>query len=201
MFIKSRRWRNYILFYGFLLCGVLSFFLSYPNNSIPWLAFLALVMGFTEVARHFERNDYKKQVADQAITAELLMRESDSRRNESILIKEIGQSISSMLDIDTLLGVIMDILKHRLDFDRGVVLLANSEKNRSIYKAGYGVTQEQEDFLRKNEFHLDRPESRGPFVVAFREQKPYLVNDLSKIIDDLSNRSKEFLILSDRVLS
>ena len=197
LFLKMRRLRNLLLLYALFPCLILTSLPIHSYKIFPLLILLFLVISITVIGWYYEKDDYRKQVAEQAQTAELLMVESNIRHNEAVLIQEIGQAISSILDIDILLSTIMHILQHRLEFDRGMVFLANNDKSRLVYKAGYGVTQEQEDFLRKNEFHLDRPESRGPFVAAFREQKPYLVNDLSKIIDDLSNRSKEFLILSD----
>ncbi len=79
-----------------------------------------------------------------------------------------------------------------MDFDRGMIMLANSDKTRLYYTAGYGYTQEKEEFLQQTEFHLDNPESKGVFVVAFKNQKPFLVNDISEIEKKLSKRSLEF---------
>ncbi|MFY9399693.1 MAG: response regulator [Desulfomonilia bacterium] len=41
--------------------------------------------------------------------------------------------------------------------------------------------------------HLDKSESKGPFVLAFRQQQPYLVNDVSQITGDLSERSRKLV--------
>ena len=46
--------------------------------------------------------------------------------------------------------------------------------------------------LRNTQFHLDNPRSRGVFVVSFRKQKPFLINDLHQIEEDLSARSLDF---------
>jgi len=42
------------------------------------------------------------------------------------------------------------------------------------------------------EFHLDNPESRGVFVVSFRKQTPFLINNVSEIESDLSPKSLAF---------
>ena len=195
-FLKLRKWRNYVLIYGFILCGILSFFVKHPFNSFLWLSLLALIFTLNEVSRHFEKNIYKSQLSEQAITADLLMRESNMRHNESVLVREIGQTISSSLDIDTLLEIVMNILKDRLEYDRGVVLLANNDKTRLVYKAGFGLTPEQMDFFKNNDFYLDRPHSKGPFIVSFREKKPIFIDKTDKIFSDLSERSKVLLDLS-----
>ncbi len=196
LFLKIRRWRNYFLLYGIIMCLILSFFLSLPDDLLLLFAFLLLIISLTNVAIQFESKVYKMQVSDQARTAERLMHESNIRRNEAILVQEIGQAISSIQHIDTFLSTIMSTIEHRLEFDRGMVLLANNEKTRLIYKAGFGFTQEQEDIFIQNYLHLDRPESKGPFVMAFRSKKPYFVEDISKVADELSERSQGLLQLS-----
>jgi uncharacterized protein (TIGR02266 family) len=102
---------------------------------------------------------------------------------------QIGQSISKQTNIDGLLEKIVTILEKRLDYDRGLILLASPEKTNLIFRAGFGYNEDLLNLLNKTAFHLDRPESKGAFIVCFREQKPFLVNDLDEIGDTLSSRS------------
>jgi HD-GYP domain-containing protein (c-di-GMP phosphodiesterase class II) len=46
--------------------------------------------------------------------------------------------------------------------------------------------------LNNTDFRLDQPNSKGVFVVCLREQKPFLVNDISDIELDLSIKSLAF---------
>jgi PAS domain S-box-containing protein len=46
--------------------------------------------------------------------------------------------------------------------------------------------------MKNTEFHLDNPKSKGPFVVAFKDQKPFLVNEIKDVENDISSKSKEF---------
>ncbi len=73
-----------------------------------------------------------------------------------------------------------------------MILLANPERNRLVYAIGYGYNPEHEEELARVEFHLDRPDSRGPAVESFRLQKPILIDDISKIENNLSKKSQEF---------
>jgi len=196
-FLKVRRWRNKILLGGLILCGALSLFLPHHYNIILLSILLASIAGITVASWYLEKISFKKQVEDQAHTAELLMLESNIRSNEANLIQEIGQAISRVLDIDDLLDTIMLTLKNRLDFDRGAVFLANKENTRLVYKAGYGFSEEQEHSLRINELHLDNPDSKGPLVMSFRDRKAHFVNDVNSINYDLSPRSQELLMLTD----
>ncbi len=94
--------------------------------------------------------------------------------------------------IDDILANVIQILDNRLDFDRGMILLSNPEKNRLVYRNGFGYTDEQANLLNKTVFHLDRPESKGVFVISFREQKPFLINDFNEIQSSLSSQSLTF---------
>ena len=80
-----------------------------------------------------------------------------------------------------------------MDFDRGMIMIANQEKTRLIYRDGYGFDSELRDLLTYTGFHLDNPQSKGVAVQAFKKQKPFLVNDISEIENDLSERSRGFV--------
>ncbi len=93
-----------------------------------------------------------------------------------------------ILEVDKLLSFIMESLQKRLDFDRGMIMLANKQKDRLVYTVGYGYNPRDENFLQSINFHLDNPLSKGMAVEAFRKQKPILINDISEIENDLSRK-------------
>ena len=73
-----------------------------------------------------------------------------------------------------------------------MIMLANREKTRLMYTIGYGYNPEHREYLENIEFHLDNPNSRGAFVVSFRNQTPLLINNIDEITKDFSPRSVEF---------
>ncbi|HOO37065.1 MAG TPA: response regulator [Deltaproteobacteria bacterium] len=155
-----------------------------------------LVAGISVLTWLLENREFKKQIEEQSLSAEMLINESNARFNDATLARELGQAISRSLDIDNLLKTVMHILKSRLDFERGSVFLANEQMTRLIYKAGYGINQEQEAYLRNVQLHLDKPGSKGPIVVSFKERKPFFIDNSDSIYSELSQRSKELLHLS-----
>jgi two-component system, cell cycle sensor histidine kinase and response regulator CckA len=180
LFLKVRRVRNYLLAIGFLGCGILSFFLS-PSFTTPLVSMLILLItGCTVAGWYLEKGEYRKQLDTQSLTAEQLMHEADTRTSDALMIREIGQTISSMLDIDTLLQTVMHTLKNFLDFDRGAVLLANREKTRLQYQAGYGFSPDLEDLFKSSDILLDDAGAGSPFGDAFREMRPILVNGMGR---------------------
>ena len=111
----------------------------------------------------------------------------------ALMVNEIGQVLSKQSSIEEILGSMVNILKKRLDYDRGLILLADGEKERLLPKAGYGYPKEGlEQFMNSGGFRLDQKGSRGVFILCFREMKPFLVNDINKIFRSLSPRSLKF---------
>jgi len=150
-------------------------------------------MAFSFYSEHLEKKDLTKTIETQGDAAKDLLDEINIRYNNALLVQEIGQTTSMLLDIQELLKSIMDIMEERLDFDRGGIWLANKEKTHLCYNVGYGYNPGIENFLRDSDFHLDRPRSKGPAIQAFKQQKPYLVNDIAEIEKNLSKRSMSFI--------
>ena len=191
-YITWKRIRNYSLLVGI----VLSLSLLFVFPPMTWGIFVILcsliTLGLAFFAEHIEKKELAKTVETQGDTAKDLLDEMSIRHNNAILIQKIGQASSSILDIDKLIETVAHIMEMHMDFERGLIMLANNEKTRLLYIAGYGYDKDQEILLRKTKFHLDNPESKGVFVVAFRNQKPFLINDITDIEKKLSKRSLEF---------
>ena len=188
-----KRVRNYSFLFGMLVSLGLFFVLPL----MPWAIFVLLCVLLTIIfsfySEHLEKKDLTKTIETQGDAAKDLLDEINLRYNNALLVQEIGQATSMFLDIQKLLKSVMDIMKERLDFDRGGIWLANKEKTRLIYNVGYGYRSEIENLLRNTDFHLDRQRSRGVVVQAFKQQKHYLVNNINEIKKDLSKRSLEFV--------
>jgi HD-GYP domain-containing protein (c-di-GMP phosphodiesterase class II) len=124
--------------------------------------------------------------------------------NNALMTNEVGQAISrqaniqieeyadSHTNIQTILQGVVQIFEKRLDYRRGLVLLANSDRTKLEIKVGFGYEDGHRELLEKSVFNLEHPKSKGAFVVSFLEQKPMLINDLAEIEDVLSLRSKAF---------
>ena len=112
----------------------------------------------------------------------------------ALLINEVSQVLSKELELKSILSNVVSILEKRLDYDRGLILLADKEKSKLISKAGFGYDPEtiSKFMLDSDGFNLKKIDSRGVFVVSFREKKPFLVNDIDEIKDVLTSRSFEF---------
>lgn len=139
-----------------------------------------------------EKNELKSSIDHLKYSSDRLLEQMEQNYNNALMTNEIGQAISKQTDFGDVLSSVVRIFKNRLSYDRCMILLADREKKRLLFRAGYGYSEEQLKFLKNAAFHLGKERSKGVFVVSFKEQKPFLVNDLSEIEKDLSIRSQVF---------
>jgi HD-GYP domain-containing protein (c-di-GMP phosphodiesterase class II) len=129
------------------------------------------------------------------------LRDSTEQLNEQInvnhrniqLSREIGEAITSPNNIDDVLQVMVQTLERTLNFDRGLILLANKAIQRLEIRGAFGYTEEDLDLLETTSFRLDNPSSQGPLVVSYRHKKPILVNDISDINGRITPKSRQFI--------
>jgi PAS domain S-box-containing protein len=187
-----KRVRNYSLLTGIVICMAL--FFALPNTTWTILVFFCSLttMALALFSENLEKKELAKTVETQGNVAQDLLDEMNIRHNNALLIQEIGKATSSIINVDHLINTVVSIMKAHIDFDRGMIMLANSDKNRLLYTAGYGYDNGIEDLLKQTGFHLDKPGSKGTFVEAFRDQKNILINDIAEIEKKLSKRSLAF---------
>ncbi|HYX07401.1 MAG TPA: GAF domain-containing protein, partial [Bacteroidales bacterium] len=187
-----KRIRNYSLLIS-IVVGLGLFFVL-PLMTWGWVVLICSVitMFFSLFSDQLEKKELSETIKTQGDAAKDLLDEMTIRQNNALLIQEIGQATASILNTDTLLEAVVRIMEMRTDFDRGMIMLADSNRLRLFYTVGYGYDKETAEILKHTAFHLDNPESKGVFVVAFKNKKPFLINDIAEIEKKLSKRSLEF---------
>jgi len=190
-----KRIRNYTIIFSIISCLGLFFMLPALYWSLLAVSCSLLTTGIYAYSEHLEKKEVSSKLKSDSETASDLLEQTNSRYSNALLVQEIGQGTSSMLNIDQLLAYTMEVLHKRLDFDRGTIMLADEKRVHLVYAAGYGYSSDLENFVKKATFHLDKPGSLGPFVVTFREQKPFLVDNIDKIKGDVTLKTREFMKL------
>jgi len=175
--------RNYAIAMGTFFSMVLFFVLPLKLWIIITSNFALFAIVSALISEHLEKKDLIKTIKTQGEMADDHLMQLNIRYNNALLVQEIGQATSTIVETDALATSIMKAMAKRLDFDRGLIMLANKQKSRLVYTAGYGYQEEGKNLLRQTEFHLDKPRAQGIFVKAFREQKPFLIDDMITIFD------------------
>jgi PAS domain S-box-containing protein len=186
-----KRVRNLVM----LASGLMLFALLFVVSIGQWFTIaLASALVVALLSYYVESLDNKaliQTITTQREAAQDNIIESNIRYNNALMVQEIGQATANILDIDRLLETVAGVMQKRLEFDRGMIMLVDHTKNLLRYATGYGQSAEEERILRQTEFNLENPNSKGMFVLAVREKRPFLVNDIAQIQDSLSHRSLE----------
>ena len=187
--IHWKRIRNHTLLMSIIALSVLLFVLPLFNWGVLALACAAIVISLSYYTERLEKEGLIRTVETQTEAAQDNIVESNIRYNNALLVQEIGQATANILDIENLLKTVAGVMEKRLDFDRGMIMLVDKHNNVLQYCAGYGQNKMEEDLLKQTHFHLNNPDSKGLFVLAIREQRPFLINNISDIESSLSRRS------------
>ena len=181
--------RNFTLLISIFLLIGLFFFLPFSSWTVSTLGCATLILLLSYLTEHLENKALTQTIETQKEAAHDNIEDSDIRYNNALLVQEIGQATANILDIDMLLHTVVGVMEKRLFFDRGMIMLVDKEKKVLRYTAGYGQNMKEAEILKDTEFHLDNPDSTGLFVLVIKEQRPFLVNNLSEIQKSLSHRS------------
>jgi len=193
---KAEAWsraRNWILGVTAVAAPLLWFL--FPGPALVYgggaLVMASLVVAF--LAERFRAVEFRAAIDHLRATTDELFDSVNLSYSHALMVNEIGRIIGRYNRIDDLLPQIIDVLGRRLDYDRGVILLVSPDRKNLEYRTSYGYSESAFQEFIKESFHLDKPGSRGIFVRCYRELRPFLVNDVSTITADLSERSRRFL--------
>ena len=187
------RFRNYISIFFFILAIVVALNFSKFILGAYILLCLTIISFMNWFANKFEVEELKKAVENLSRSSEDLIEQVNINYENSLMINEIGQALSKENDLDGVLSQVLSVLEGRLDYDRGLILLANKEKTRLISRSGFGYSLDDlSKFMMSSGFHLDKKNSKGVFINCFNQQKPFLINNIDEIKDELSERSLQF---------
>lgn len=114
-------------------------------------------------------------------STENLIEQININYNNARMTNEIGQTLGICANTEDILASVTRIMEKRLNYDRGIILLADPERNRLELKTGYGYSPDLLEHFEQQLFSLNDEESMGIFVSVFRSQRPLLINDLQEL--------------------
>lgn len=184
--------RNAVALIFFAILFVSAFFnpLFTMTTLLPALLSIALLINW--YASIIEKRELNEAIKYLWGSSDRLMDQINKNYNDAMMINEVGQALNKQIDIDHIMVNVIQVLEKRLDYDRALILLANEEKSGLVFRTGFGYSDEQVRILGKTDFALDKPKSKGAFVVSFKEQRSILVKDIRDIEDSLSLKSRQF---------
>ena len=168
--------------------------IKYPLYTFQYLLPIEIItiLIMTLATLIIEKREWKSSLENSRDSIENLLKQIDINYNNALMTNEVGLALSINTNTKDIMPSIIQIMEKRLDYDRGLIFLANQDRTKLELKAGYGYSDETLGLLNNVSFSLDRSESTGVLVVSFREQKPFLINDINEVEETLSTRSLVF---------
>jgi PAS domain S-box-containing protein/putative nucleotidyltransferase with HDIG domain len=189
-------WKR-IVSYGSILAVVGSIILFFsvpaPYSAVAILSLFSIVIGTYCYQIFLEKNELKTSFENHGDMAGDLLKEIDTRYNNAMLVQEIGQASSHILNIDKLLQLTLEVIEKRLDFDRGLIMLTDQNRTNLTYQVSFGYSKEEEISLKHKSFLLDIPDSHEPFIMSFLRQTPFLVKDHQEIEKIIASGSSTYV--------
>lgn len=188
---RSANWRkvrNFVsvlmvpMVLGALLWLPLWFNLAVVPLAIAGVALLGLV---AEMHEKGEQRDSLSQLTD---TADRLIDQVNITHSNAMMSKEIGEALTGHSSLSHTLDNVTQVLRERLDYERGAIFLANREVTELEFCAGFGYLEHEQELFQRIPFRLDQPESTGLLARCFGENRPLLINGLDEMEAVLSPR-------------
>ena len=191
-YAKVRRIRNLLVPIALVLYVPLNYFyhVGEMTDMLALLAFLFLAGSY--LSERLEKREMSAALSNLKESTETLIEQIGVNYNNARMVNEVGQAISKQSGIDEVLGNVIKAFENRLGYDRCLILLADAKKKSLKFRTGFGYTDRQLEVLKNTSFNLSDPNSKGVFVVSFREQRSIFVNDFSEISHSHSARSVSY---------
>jgi len=149
--------------------------------SFAFPASVCVILLLALVTETSEKKAVKESLLSTKDSIENLLEQINLNYNNAMLTHEIGQSLGNYRRIEEMLPDVAGILQRRLDYDRGMILLADRDKSRLELRASYGYSEDELECLQSLPFRLTgNGLGNDVYVDCFREQRPFLVNDLER---------------------
>lgn len=182
--------RNYLALGTGLLSLASLLFLPTVIWSVITLALVATTLCIANYAQRIENKELFSTIEAQGNAAKELVNEINIKHNNALVVQEIGQVTSTIIDIDRMVRDAMDIIKRHLLYDRGMIMLADQESKKLCFHTGYGYEPDTERFLWRIEYPIDKSASQDVIPATFSEQRPFLFNNIA-IQDDNDRTSRD----------
>jgi HD-GYP domain-containing protein (c-di-GMP phosphodiesterase class II) len=186
-------WKKIRNFGGaFLLAVVGAIFLLSPSAGlIAAVAALAVLLVFSFLVWNLEKKELLDGIDNLSRSTDEVVKKMETSIKNMDFARQVIVALSLERNREGMVGQITSLFEKELDYDRGMIFLANKEKSRLVFYGGFGYAEEYLPILKNWNPRL-RPDSTGVFTVCFRERQPFLINDFEEIAAKLSPRSLDF---------
>lgn len=149
--------------------------------------------GTSFIIDHLQKGRLSKSLFHMRDASEEMLEKINRNYNNALLTNEISHAISSKTTIEDILQSVSQTFEKRLDFDRGLILLADTYKTRLNFRVGFGLPPRITQLLKSSAFPLSPRPTEDIFTIVFREMKAFLINNIDEPQVQLPDYSLNFL--------
>ena len=150
-----------------------------------------LVLLIVLAAEHAEKKDLGAALDSLRDSTEKLLEQNQVNYDNALLVNEIGQVVSSKSDTARILSNVAALLEKRLDYDRGVILMADAGGEALRARVSYGFEEAGRRMIHEAAIPLSPSGPSGLLAASFLEQQPFLVNDIDEIAHLIPSRHRQ----------
>lgn len=168
----------------FLLLPLAIFAACITQNTLLGAFFLGMVLLYLLLVVGVQRAERKSLITSlggMRDSSEKLLVQIKRNYDSALMINEIGEVISSRTDLDDILASVNQVLRKRLDYGRGILLLASPDRSALVLRSCFGFNSQDERTLELLEHPLAGDGTQGMFARCFTGQKSLLVNDIAEV--------------------
>jgi len=162
-----------------------------PAGLVTTVGVLAVLLVLTYYLWSLEKKELRDGIDNLSRSTDEVVKKMETSIKNMDFARQVVVALSLESNREGMMRQITSLFEKELDYDRGMIFLANKEKSRLEFYGSFGYTENYLPLLKRMNPSL-RPNSTGVFIVCFRERKPFLINDLDEIATKLSPRSLEF---------
>ena len=178
-------WARRASFFLLMLTSVVVAYLcSNPFLAPALMTLLSLYLGLSLLVQKVERRSLISSLNSMRASSEKLLSQVQGGYDSALMIRELGQVISNKVELDDIVTSVNQVLQERLNYGRGLILLADRDRRSLDLKGSFGSSDETEATLKKLLHSLDISAAQGLLARCFLSQKPLLVNRMSEVEKD-----------------
>jgi signal transduction histidine kinase/CheY-like chemotaxis protein/HPt (histidine-containing phosphotransfer) domain-containing protein len=173
-------WKKVRTFGGAALLAA-TFTLFFASNTAALFGIavcLALLSFLSARLGKVERQDVYTALDNLTRSTYNLMEKVETNETNTRVTHEIGQILARQDSIADILHEVMGILERQLDYDRGLIFIADKVTGALEVRGTFGFSPKEYEDLKKAVARLDDRDTIPP--KCFHERKPILVNDVER---------------------
>lgn len=164
-----------------------------PYLGAFFLICLLLNLALALLVNNSQRSSLLSALSSMRKSSEMLLAQTQENYDSALMINEIGEIISQKTELEDIVRSVNEVLRKRLHYGRGLILLANRDLSALELRSSFGFSPRDAEKLERLEHPLRAADQASVFVRSFLLQKPLLVNGTEQVQELARQENQAFV--------